>query len=228
MINVQLKKLFIIISTSLCILTILIYFPFDKNGDLEHKKNENLVNVKREKETDEKKSYEELTLETPEKTYYSINTKPNLKKETKENVKSLEEIQHLDEAFKETENYTIYDSKKIESFSALETRDMLISLTENMFKNETQRTLDSLSEAVTGSIDSSSAYLDTVACSDKACGVLLSSGDVKEISYILNNLSFNEKLKGKLKGGTLRVFEEDGVYFGLLFSSISNKPLKIE
>jgi hypothetical protein len=159
-----------------------------------------------------------------------MNNANNLGKEAKSNtdLKGVIEVSHLDEIINEGEENITFDSQKVEGLSQDDTRDMLLSLTDNMTEIEPQFILDSLNEAAYFTTKNKNTFLDTVACSNKICGLLISSDSNIDVTNALNDISQTPSLTKKLKGGTLRVFEEDGIYFGLMLSALGNKPIKIK
>ncbi|MCE9688114.1 hypothetical protein LZP73_18215 [Shewanella sp. AS16] len=140
-------------------------------------------------------------------------------------------LSHLDEIItKSSDGYTLFDSGSIDKLSLSDTRELLSSLTDKMTDIDSQSTLDSLNDVVAKIAylnASPGLFVDSTSCSDKICGLLLSGQEQNVLLQELNAVTSSLELKGKLQGGTLRVFKEDGMYFGLMISAIGKEPIKI-
>lgn len=154
------------------------------------------------------------------------------KTETAESVQIVsQESRHfnLDTVLSDEKEFVLFDSTKIEKFTVLNTQEMILELSNNLYELESQKFMVLLEETAHQNLEKFyGTQLDTSACSDSLCGVLISASTEGTAISAISSFIDSPNLKSKLNGGTIRVFEEDGTYYGMLIGAIGTKPLKIK
>lgn len=154
-----------------------------------------------------------------------IESQTNDKQET---LKAQPEQLHLDSIAQEEGPNTIFDSQKVKNLSLADSRQLIVDLSLQMQAEKSQETIDAINEYLSAEVQQySDINLDTAACSDKLCGVIFYSNDRTSTNLALERMVNHEPIKKNLRGGLLRVLQDNGEYYGILISSIGNKPLKI-
>lgn len=135
----------------------------------------------------------------------------------------------LDSYVRTDKEHTVFDSSVIDNLSLEKTREALYNLSNNLLDVRSQVVFEEFSNGLHEDlIQSNSLALDIAQCSDKVCGVLFSSIDQAELNTALESIVGKPYIKRHLRGGTMKVFEQDGEYFGLILGVIGNQPIKIK
>ncbi|WP_440054777.1 hypothetical protein ACSLBF_00985 [Pseudoalteromonas sp. T1lg65] len=70
--------------------------------------------------------------------------------------------------------------------------------------------------------------LKDLACSDQLCALTLEGTSQNAISQALDQLTQRATFKESTRGGLMRVTEYNGMFYGVMLTSISEKPLSIK
>ncbi len=135
---------------------------------------------------------------------------------------------HLDDILSEDETHILFNSTGVETLTASETRGLLTELSSNLTQSTSIEKLDVVSSIVNQyTLNNSNISLDSLECSDKLCGIFFSSMAKSDVNTALMAISSNPDIKRTLQGGTIRIFKETGLYYGVIISSIGDKPTKV-
>ncbi|MEH8019501.1 hypothetical protein MN202_19880 [Rheinheimera muenzenbergensis] len=67
-----------------------------------------------------------------------------------------------------------------------------------------------------------------VGCATSLCGVLISSENLNDIRSLIDELSNKENLGQYVNGGFLRIYDDNGIYYGLVVAGLEKgKPITI-
>lgn len=136
---------------------------------------------------------------------------------------------HLDSITQEEGPNTVFDSQKVKNLSLADSRQLIVDLSLQMQADKSHETIDTINEYLSTEVQQySDINLDTAACSDKLCGVIFYSHDKESINSALDRIVRHEPINKNLRGGLLRVLQDNGEYYGILISSIGHKPLKVK
>ncbi|SET17970.1 hypothetical protein [Thalassotalea agarivorans] len=138
-------------------------------------------------------------------------------------------LTHLDNLLEEDHNSVTLDSTTIESLSLNETRILITNLESKLYKPESQELLIALQEIAYKDLSEMEGMnLESISCSDNLCGVIFSGNKMKSVIDALNNLSQSSDMSSKIKGGTLRVIEDNEEFYGVIIASIGAKPITLK
>ncbi|MDF3126808.1 hypothetical protein [Rheinheimera sp. 1928-s] len=132
----------------------------------------------------------------------------------------------LDTLLTEQAGEVYLDTKSLDNTSVDETRSLIRGLLDTANASAAAEIREKLTAVADGYQDKK-FFLEEAQCSDKLCGLLFQAGDKESVNKALDFLSSSEAMKTVSQGGTLRIINEDGIYYGLIISSISGKPLNL-
>lgn len=139
------------------------------------------------------------------------------------------EIQSLDTLLMSDDNGVYFKTESIDSMGVNEIRGLISELSNNLMTPRAVLIKENLAEVAYGYQGSSDNVLvEDVQCSDQLCGFMLSSTELSSIQDAIDFISSNEKMKNSGKGGTLKVMQDNGIYYGIIIASISEKQLFIQ
>lgn len=154
----------------------------------------------------------------------------NKQKETdNKNESKVTQIVSFDSLVSSDGHKDYLNSDPIESLTVNEVRSLISELTLNLTTNHAADIKERFSAiAIELEQSNQSLRIEDVQCSDQLCGFMFQAEHHDLIDSTLDALTRNQQLKTTWKGGTMRIIEDNGSYYGLLIASISDKPLVIK
>jgi hypothetical protein len=132
----------------------------------------------------------------------------------------------LDVLLTEQAGEVYLDTKSLDNPSIDETRSLIRGLLDTANSSAATEIREQLTAVADGYQDKN-FFLEEAQCSDKLCGLLFQAADEGAVSKAMDFLSSSETMKTVSQGGILRIMNEDGIYYGLIISSVSGKPLNL-
>lgn len=137
-----------------------------------------------------------------------------------------QKVRTLDALLTEQAGELYLDTQPLEQMSVDETRSLIRGLLDTANSPAAAEIKDQLTAVAYGYQDKE-FFLEDAQCSDKLCGLLFQAGGKESVNKALDFLSSSETMKTVSQGGTLRIINEDGIYYGLIISSISGQSLNL-
>lgn len=198
--------------------------------------NENFANQQNDSFQTQKKYDVESKqiLKNNQKSYSEALTSENNNKSSKLNIASVEHnsqsdsITNLDSLIETKNGQVFFNSEPLESMNKDELTLLISSLPNAVTTTKSENTKDELSNDIFNyKAENESFIMHDIQCSDVVCGMLFEADKTSDVQNILNQITSENSFKTKTRGGTLRILEEDGVYYGLIVASIADSKLTI-
>lgn len=123
----------------------------------------------------------------------------------------------------------IFDSQLVEDLSLSKTLELILELPDSMYDSESQDIMDNISQGLLGDVEEYNGMrLDATSCSDEICGIVISSYNKNDVVEFLDAMTSNPHIKDGLKGGSLKIIEENGEYYGVMIGVIGAEPITIK
>lgn len=121
----------------------------------------------------------------------------------------------------------VFDEYYLKELSLNETFDFIASLPLTITNPESLIIMENINEGIGKDlVEYEDMNLKTVSCSDKLCGIVISSENRSNVDSFLDLITSKPIVKEKLKGGSLKIVEDNGEYYGVLFGAIGNMPIQ--
>lgn len=145
----------------------------------------------------------------------------------KENVPN-NTITTLDQLLVEENGQVIFYSKPIELMNKDELTVLIEDLPNTMTQAESAHIQIELAKALTEPyFEDEKLTMHNVHCSDSFCGFLFEGEELSSVQNTLSQITSMNSFKVNTGGGTLRILEENGVYYGVVVASIKGIPVTI-
>ncbi len=137
-------------------------------------------------------------------------------------------FESFDELLKDESGQLYMDSAPIEQMNLEQLSWYLAGLPKTMTQARTQDVLEGLNHEVAKLTDDSDVvFIHDLQCSDKLCGLIFESTKESEVNTALTHITSSATFKNTTRGGTLRIMEENGIFYGVVVASISEQPITL-
>ncbi|WP_105264870.1 hypothetical protein [Pseudoalteromonas sp. T1lg76] len=146
--------------------------------------------------------------------------------QTKDQVKPS--LDSFDELITEADGKLYMDSAPIDSMDREQLSWFISSLPNTMTQARSVDVMENLNqEIVNYATEADGIFINDMQCSDMICGVMFESRDKSSVKTALSELSSSDSFNNNTHGGVLRILEENGTFYGVIVTPITESNILI-
>ncbi|GAA0360383.1 hypothetical protein GCM10009092_25750 [Bowmanella denitrificans] len=138
-------------------------------------------------------------------------------------------IESFDQLLTEKDGKIFMDARPVELMELDNLSLMVSNLSAHLTSSSSARVMADLSGSVKRyTTERNDVVMHDMQCSNVVCGLMLESYEMVSIQDALNDISSSESFKQNTRGGVMRILEENGIYYGVIVTSISDTNITIK